>query len=144
MDSGTEISDHLSILNGIVSELETIGVKIYDEDKALRLIWSLPFSYENMKHILMYGKDTLNFEEVTGKIIFEEKRIKCESPNSMDSVMVARSGSGWRKNHGKNMTCWKCGKFGHVMKNFPCGESSKGSEEDSNLISLAVGEDDLV
>ena len=34
MSEGTKISDHLSILNGIVFEMEAIGVKI-DEDKAL-------------------------------------------------------------------------------------------------------------
>ena len=63
----------------------------------------------------------------------------------MDSVMVVRSGSGWMKNYGKNMTSWKCGKSGNVKKNFPGGASlTKGSKEDSNLISLVVGEDDLV
>ncbi|KAH9753666.1 Receptor-like protein 13 [Citrus sinensis] len=36
MAEGTKIFDHLSVLNGIVSELEAIGVKIEDEDKALR------------------------------------------------------------------------------------------------------------
>ncbi|CAK8565132.1 unnamed protein product [Lathyrus sativus] len=38
MNEHTKVSDHLSVLNGNVSELETIGVKIDDEDKALRLI----------------------------------------------------------------------------------------------------------
>ena len=60
MNEGTKISDHLSILNSIVSELEAIGVKIDDEDKALRFIWSLPPSYEHMKPILMYRKETIN------------------------------------------------------------------------------------
>jgi hypothetical protein len=45
MTEGATISDHLSVLNGIVSELETLGVKMDDEDKALRLILSLPSSY---------------------------------------------------------------------------------------------------
>ena len=35
MEEGTKISDHLSTLNEIVSELEAIGVAIEDEDKAL-------------------------------------------------------------------------------------------------------------
>ncbi|KAF7841184.1 cytochrome p450 [Senna tora] len=105
MNEGTKIFYHLSTLNGIVSELESIGVKIDDEDKTLRLIWSLPSSYEYIKHILMYGKDTLNFEEVTSKIIFEEKRMKCESRNSIDPVMVTKNGSDGRKKYGKNVTC---------------------------------------
>ena len=40
MEEGTRMSDHMSILNGIISDLEAIGVVISDEDKALRLIWS--------------------------------------------------------------------------------------------------------
>ncbi|KAF7833174.1 Zinc finger, CCHC-type [Senna tora] len=91
MNEGTKISDHLSTLNGIVSELEYIGVKIDDEDKALRLIWSLPSSYEYIKHILMYEKDTLNFEEVTSKIISEEKRMKCGASLANGSELDASS-----------------------------------------------------
>ena len=40
MEEGTRMSDYMSILNGIISDLEAIGVVISDEDKALRLIWS--------------------------------------------------------------------------------------------------------
>ncbi|KAF7801570.1 cytochrome p450 [Senna tora] len=98
-----------------------------------------------MKHILMYKKDTLNFQEVTSKTNSGEKRMKCESQNSMDFVMVTRNGNGGRKNHGKNVTYWKCGKFGHVKKNYPGGASlANGSELDANIVSLVLGEDDLV
>ena len=38
MEEGTKFFDHLSVLNGIFFELQSIGVKIDDEDKALRLI----------------------------------------------------------------------------------------------------------
>lgn len=41
MNGDTKISDHLSVLNNIVSELEAICIKVEDEDKALRLILSL-------------------------------------------------------------------------------------------------------
>ena len=59
MEEGTRISDHPGILNGIITDLEAIRVVISDEDKALRLIWSLLTSYEHMKPILVYGKDTV-------------------------------------------------------------------------------------
>ena len=53
-------------------------MKIDDEDKALRLIWSLPPSYEHMQTVLMYGKENVNFSEVTSKLISEERRLKME------------------------------------------------------------------
>ncbi|XP_055824254.1 pollen receptor-like kinase 2 [Solanum dulcamara] len=76
MDEGTTISDHLSVLNQIVSELESIRVKIDDGDKALRVIWSLPSSYKQMQPILMYRKEIVIFSEVTSKLISEKKQIE--------------------------------------------------------------------
>ncbi|KAF7812846.1 cytochrome p450 [Senna tora] len=84
MDEGTKMSDHLSTLNGIVSEIEVIEVKINDEDKALRLIWSLPSSYEYMKQILMYGKDTLNFKKLVGRMILFEDWV--EHPHGISAL----------------------------------------------------------
>ena len=48
MVEGTKISDHLNVLNSIMTELEAIEVKIEDEDKTLRLLWSLPTSYKHL------------------------------------------------------------------------------------------------
>lgn len=53
-------------------------MKIDDENKALRLILSLSPSYENMKLILMYGNDNLNFMEATSKLLSRERRLKSE------------------------------------------------------------------
>ena len=92
MDGGTKISDHLNVLNNIVSELEAIRVKVEDEDKTLRLVLSLPSSYEHMKHILMYGKETLKFTDVTSKLLSEEKRLEGSSMTSEGTVLVTRQG----------------------------------------------------
>ena len=75
MEEGTRISDHISIMNGIILDLETIGFVIFDEYKALRIIWSLPTSYEHMKPISMYGKDTVIYSKVTTKLLSEERRL---------------------------------------------------------------------
>jgi len=72
MDEGTKISDHLSTLNNIVSELESSEVKIDDKDKTLRLISPLPPSYVHLKAVLMYGKKSLSFEEVATKIFLKK------------------------------------------------------------------------
>ena len=69
MEEGTRISDHISIMNDIISDLETIGVVIFDEDKALRFIWSLLTSYEHKKPISMYGKHTVIYSKVTTKLL---------------------------------------------------------------------------
>ena len=75
MEEGTKNSDHLSVSNEIISELETLELKIDEENKALRLILSLPPSYKHMQAILMYGKEIVVYFEMTSKLISEERRI---------------------------------------------------------------------
>lgn len=146
MDEGTKISDHLSTLNNIVSELESIKVEIDDEDKALRLILSLPPSYVHLKPVLMYGKESLSFEEVATKIISEERRMKNDESTSSSSMLLTRSGANGKKIHAKNLVCWECGKPGHVKRNCPGGAvSEKDSETSVGKVSLVWGDDgDLI
>ncbi|KAF6159177.1 hypothetical protein GIB67_032794 [Kingdonia uniflora] len=54
MDEGTSVGDHLGSLNGIILELESIRVKVEDEDKALQLIWSFPSTFKHLQPTLMY------------------------------------------------------------------------------------------
>ncbi|CAK8565584.1 unnamed protein product [Lathyrus sativus] len=145
MDEHIKVYDHLSVLNGIVSELETIGVKIDDEDKNLRLIWFLPSSYEHIKPVLIYGKETLSFEEVSSKITSEERRLKGEENTSSNSVLVARGRSYVKKNNEMGVICWKCGKLGHIKYNCTDGAASeKDSESNASNVSLIVREDGLL
>ncbi|CAL5187691.1 unnamed protein product [Lathyrus oleraceus] len=106
VDEHTKVFDHISVLNGIISELETIGVKIYNEDKALRLIWSFTSSYEHIKLVLIYGKETLSFEEVASKIFSEERRLKGEENTSSNSLLVARGRSYVKKNNEIGVRYW--------------------------------------
>ncbi|KAL5838412.1 hypothetical protein ACOSQ3_015581 [Xanthoceras sorbifolium] len=142
IEEGAKISDHLSVLNGIVSELESIGVEIEDEDKALKLILSLPSSYEHMKPILVYRKETLNFTEVTDKFLYEERRLKGESrTSSEDRALVTSNESNWKKNNfRKKIICWACGQFGHVKKN--CQNGVAGSAGSSNTQANSVSCED--
>lgn len=142
MNEGTTISDHLSVLNGIVSELESIGVKIDDEDQAIRLILSLPRSYEHMKPLLIHGhgKEKIIFSEVTSKLLSEERRLG-GSNNSHDSLaLVARD---WKKKNSTKNVCWRCGQPGHIKKNckgragsVKSSESARGdADNEANIIS---------
>jgi hypothetical protein len=142
MGEGTKIYDHLSTLNNIVSELESIKVKIDDEDKALRLILSLPPSYVHLKPALMYEKENLSFEEVVTKIISEERRMKNDESTSSNSMLLTRSGANGKKIHAKNLPCWKCGRSGYLKRNCPSGAvSEKDFEKSASNISLVLGYD---
>ena len=151
MSEGTTISDHLSVLNGIVSELESIGVKIDDEDQALRLIWSLPSSYEHMKPILIHGKEKIIFSEVTSKLFSEERRLGGGRNGPPGNLALVVAGNGKKKNSMKmKVVCWGCGQSGHVKKNCPRAGagSASGSKSvngdtgnETNVVSLSMEDD---
>ena len=67
MAESSDLSQHINVFNQIISDLKQIDVKFEDEDKALMLLNSLPISstYENLVTTLMWGKETLDLEEIT-------------------------------------------------------------------------------
>ena len=67
---------HLSKFNSLISQLLQFKVTFDDEDKDILLLASLPSSYENLMTTLLYGKDTLKFEQV------------CHTPNSTGVIYV--------------------------------------------------------
>lgn len=115
MIEGTKLSDHFSVLNGIVTELKAIRVKIEDKDKALRLLWSLPTSYKHLLPTLIYGKETVDFEEVTSTLLSEERRLSGGSNEAVDDWALIVGN--WKKNNSKKkIVYWVCGQSGHLKK----------------------------
>ena len=98
MVEGTKIFDHLSVLNGIASELEAIGVKIEDEDKALRLLWSLPILYKHLLPNLMYVNEAIDLEEVSSTLLSKERRLSGESTKTSNVSALAVGGIGRKIN----------------------------------------------
>ena len=88
MIEGTIFLYNLSALNGIVTEVEVIRVKIEDEDKALRLLFSFNFLQAFVAY-LMYGNETMDLEEVISILLLEERRLSCgRNGVSDDSALI--------------------------------------------------------
>ena len=63
MKVGTLILQHINTFNRILSDLLALEVKL-DEDKAVLLLSSLSSSYDHLVTTIMYGKETLELEDV--------------------------------------------------------------------------------
>jgi hypothetical protein len=61
MAKGLDLSQHINVLNKIISNLKKVDVKFENEDKVLMLLNSLPTSstYENLVTTLTWRKETL-------------------------------------------------------------------------------------
>ncbi|KAF6147308.1 hypothetical protein GIB67_009791 [Kingdonia uniflora] len=144
MNEGTSVCDHLGSLNEIVSELESIGVKVEDEAKALQLIWFVPTSFKHLQPSLIYGKETLSFEEVTSTLLSEERRLKGSKSFGENSAMVVSGKKSF--NRFRKGTCWSCGQSGHYRLDCKVGKgngasSARGSESDINKLATVTSND---
>jgi len=74
MAEGTPIQNHLYDFNSIIIDLESMEVKIEDENKVMFLVVSLPSSYRYFKEILLYSNhDSISSEDVKASSLSKEK-----------------------------------------------------------------------
>jgi hypothetical protein len=71
MSEGTDLNRHVNVFNQIISDLKWIDVKFNNEDEALMLLNSLPFSltYENLVITPMWEKETLILKKIISALL---------------------------------------------------------------------------
>ena len=67
---------HIQRFDQLCTELMNIGVKLDEEDKFLLLLCSLPGSYDSLVTTLLYGKETLEYENMVSVLRSNEQRKK--------------------------------------------------------------------
>jgi len=90
MQEGNDLTQHVNIFNQIITDLAQLDVKIEDEDRAIILLCSLPFSYEHIVTTLTYGKETIKVEEITAVLLAHNQRKQNagESSSQGDSLYI--------------------------------------------------------
>ncbi|KAK3030465.1 hypothetical protein RJ639_039150 [Escallonia herrerae] len=97
MKEGTSITDHVDEYNKVILDLQSIDIKIEDEEKTLLLLCSLPPSYEHLGITLLYGNDIISTEEVETVINSQELRKKVSENRREEhgDVSISSSDEGW-------------------------------------------------
>ena len=141
MAEGTPIQKHLNEFNSILVELESLNVKIEDEDKAILLVVSLTPAYKHFKEIMLYSNfDTISFEDVKSNLLSKEKFDHDIHADPAEGLVVRgrteQKGNGNKKknrskskNSHSNRTCNYCGKLGHIQANYWKLKQKKEKEE---------------
>ena len=64
MTPSMSIEERFDHFNKIILDLENIDITLSNENKSILLLTSLDASYTNLKETIMYGRDSLTFDEV--------------------------------------------------------------------------------
>jgi hypothetical protein len=122
MTEGADLRQHINTFKQIISDMLRIDIKFEDEDKAMMLLTSLPASYEHLVTTLLYGKETLELEEVSGALLDHYQRKHKDSAESSGEGLVVKgyqdrgrkkdkddkSARGRSKSKSKTVKCFKC------------------------------------
>ncbi|VFQ74038.1 unnamed protein product [Cuscuta campestris] len=132
MAEEANFNGHLDEFNKITTELESIDVKIEEEDKVLLLLASLPSSFDNIVTTLLFGKETLKFDEVVDALLMNETRRGGNGVSNDGQTLVAkgagrergrskeRGGASQRfKSSSKSFRCYYCDEEGHFKRDCP-------------------------
>lgn len=144
MIEGSDLIQHINTFNQIISDLLRIEVTFNEEDQALMLLCSLPSSMENLVTTLLWGKETLELEEVTAALLaYNQRRQQTEGISGEGLVAKGRkdrgrksergrTGARWKsKSRGrtpepKEFKCYKCHETGHFKKDCPYRKKNGG------------------
>jgi hypothetical protein len=150
MTEGADLRQHINTFKQIISDMLRIDIKFEDEDKAMMLLTSLPASYEHLVTTLLYGKEILELEEVSGALLDHYQRKHKDSAESSGEGLVVKgyqdrgrkkdkddkSARGRSKSKSKTVKCFKCQKKGHMKRE--CPEWNKGKEESSTSVNVVA------
>ena len=121
MTENTSVKAHVSEYTALLNDMERIGIKVEDEDKAIVLLSSLPKSYQGFKETMLHSRVSLTLEDVKSNLLvksdIENNLTTFERSNQEVGLYVERGRNNERKHHQgrsrskslhKNLSCNYC------------------------------------
>src|SRR5271168_2346335 len=134
---GTTIEEHIRTLRSYQEELHNLGQKIDGEEFSIILLSSLPESW----NAYISSIDTTLLKEaprLIARILEHDQRMGMRGTE--DTALVAKP---WKKKINPNITCYGCGKKGHISRQCRSGKGKSAGDQKGSTTANAAVEDDF-
>jgi hypothetical protein len=88
MDNGDSVIEHLNSFNTMVSQLLSIDIKFFDEDKCIILLFYFPDSWDILVVAIGSNATTLKFDDVVSSLLSKKIRRKTMDSQSTGALFV--------------------------------------------------------
>ncbi|CAA7016274.1 unnamed protein product [Microthlaspi erraticum] len=145
-NTSKEIDINVDDFLKIVAEMNSLNVTVSEEIQAIVFLNALPAAYDQLKHTLKYGKESISLEEVISAARSKQREVAESAKIDSGSATAlytndrgrqtkrdsgdSRGRSKSKSKSGKKVTCWYCKKEGHVKKD--CFARKRRMEADSD------------
>lgn len=112
-----ELQDHFVEVESLLRELESLGSKFDESDKACYLLLTMPEKYEAVITALETMSTAITFDFVKSRLLDAELKMKesSKSVSSDETSFVAHKGK-----------CYNCGSTEHFVRNCPKNQEYRG------------------
>ncbi|PON54809.1 LOW QUALITY PROTEIN: Gag-Pol-related retrotransposon family protein [Trema orientale] len=156
MDKSKSIEENLDDYTKLVLDLENLGIKVDDKDKAIILLNSLPRNLKNFKETLKYGRQTITVDEVQNALESKLLDMKGSEKNAQGEGLHIRGRTTKQDNHdgkGKSQSRSKsrgkkdyskvkyyhCNKNGHIRRLRPERQNKDAGKLDGDAVIVDDG-----
>jgi len=127
------MESHLKVMKELTDKLAAVGAPISEEDQVVTLLGSLPSRYNALVTALETKGDDLRLPFVQQALLSEEQKF---GKTADESLLVSKasgsgSGSGSKFKRKFKVTCYHCGKVGHIKRD--CMEFKKKKNEGARV-----------
>ena len=113
LKDGDSVQDHIKAMIEIFDSLSVVGDPIYEEDRVVHLLASLPDSYNLLVTALEASEDVPKMEVITEHLLHEERKSKDRADTSTNAEKAMNSRQRPRR---KALRCHHCGRLGHIKR----------------------------
>src|SRR5882757_2536825 len=119
-EEGGEITEHIRLMQGYREELIGLGQAITESEFSITLLTSLPETWNNF----IGGIDTTTLDsstKVVSRILEYDRRTRLQSDTALAGIQKGKKNS-------KKVTCYNCGKQGHIKAECRSPKKEKGKD----------------